>query len=261
MKLSYREKIGLLVLLVAVVIIIFVAWPIRLIRANIKAHKVEEAKVLEEYEETHRLIDQIPTIEGNIKRVYEESKGLSAKFAPHMENIEFDKYFETLLNKEPYKKAGKNALELTGGLTISDAGTGTIPFYYYTPNVITYPILEYADTNGNLLETTDKALYDKAVNAYSMETLTPQDVEVRTISVPMKFTKEALLALEDELKKDGTGMRITSVTIDDYTFNNASDIPSAPAGQNNQDDKGYSEGEVVFEFYTMQQIQEPDFSK
>ncbi|MDD6827797.1 MAG: hypothetical protein PUE12_17125, partial [Oscillospiraceae bacterium] len=85
-----------------------------------------------------------------------------------------------------------------------------------------------------------------------MQTLESQTVEARTVSIPMKFTKEALLALEDELKKEGTGIRITDVTINDYTFNLVSEIP---------EDKGYSDGNVSFTFYTMQQIQKPDFSK
>ena len=102
------------------------------------------------------------------------------------------------------------------------------------------------------METTDKALYDKTQNALNMSTLEEQAVEVRNITVPMRFTKEALLALENELKDKETGARITSVKIDDYTFNYVTEIP---------EDKGFSEGEVTFVFYTMQQIQKPDFSK
>ena len=85
-----------------------------------------------------------------------------------------------------------------------------------------------------------------------MNELETQEVEVRKITIPMKFTKEALLALEDELKADETGVRITGVTIEDYTFGQVSEVP---------EDKGYSTGEVTFKFYTMQQIQKPDFSK
>lgn len=252
MKLSYREKVGLLILVVLAVVIVFIAWPIKLARTNIKTHTAEREKIQKEYDDTQRLIAQIPTIEGNINSIYDETKGLSEKFSPHMNNIEFAKYFETLLNKEPYKKAGKNTLEITGGLKVADADTGEVPFYYYEPDMVIYPILEAADTNGNLLETTDKALYDKYVNAFEMSELDSQDVEVRTISVPMKFTKESLLALEDELKKNETGVRISSVKISDYTFAYVSEVP---------EDKGYSEGEVTFVFYTMQQIQKPDFSK
>jgi len=252
MKLSYREKVGLLIVVVLAVIIVFIAWPIKTIKANIKTHKEEKTKVQEVYDDTVNKISQIPVIEGNINKVYEESKGLSAKFAEHRDNITFGKYFEDLLNKEPYKKAGKNDLEIIRSFTVEDATTGEIPFYFYSPDVITYPILEAADTNGNLLESKDKALYDKAMNAVNMSELENQTVEVRTVKVPMKFKKDALLALEDELKEKETGVRITAVTIDDYTFNYVTQIP---------EDKGYSEGEVTFTFYTMQQIEKPDFSK
>ena len=252
MKLSYREKIGLLVVVVLVVIIVFIAWPIKTIRGNIKTHEAQRTEVQAVYKDTQRKIAQIPAIEGNINKIYDETKGLSEKFFGHVDNINLDKYFEGLLNKEPYVKGGKNQLEIVDKFTIDDAGDGEIPFYYYVPNVITYPILEAADTNGNLLETTDKALYDKVMNAVSMDEAEKQTVEVRTVSVPMKFTKEALLALEDELKSKETGVRISGVKIEDYTFGQVSEVP---------EDKGYSEGEVEFKFYTMQQIQKPDFSK
>jgi hypothetical protein len=252
MKLSYREKVGLLIVVVLAVIIVFIAWPIKTIKANIKTHKEEQATVQAEYEETQRKIAEIPVIEGNINAIYERSKDLSKKFVVHMGNVDFDKYFETLLNKEPYKKSGKNDLEIVDNFSIDNASTGDVPFYYYVPDVITYPILEAADTNGNLLETTDKNLYDKTMNAVTMSELEAQTVEVRTVTVPMKFKKDALLALEDELQKNETGVRITGVTIDDYTFNYVTEIP---------EDKGYSEGKVTFVFYTMQEIQKPDFSK
>jgi len=252
MKLSYREKVGLLIVIVLAVIIVFIAWPIKVIKGNIKDHKAERETIQVTYDDTVRKINEIPGIEANINSIYENSKGLSEKFVDHMDNINFDKYFETLLNKEPYKKNGNNALEITGGISIENADAGEVPFYFYTPDVITYPILEAADTNGNLIETTDKALYDKAMNALNMNELESQDVEVRTVTIPMKFTKEALLALEDELKKNETGVRISSVKIEDYTFNYITEIP---------EDKGYSNGEVTFVFYTMQQIQKPDFSK
>jgi len=254
MKLSYREKVGLLIVIVLAVIIIFIAWPIKTIKANIKNHKDEQAKVLAVYEDTKRKIDEIPVIEGNITKIYESSKNLSTKFAEHRDNIAFSKYFEELLNKEPYNKKtnGRNSLEIINKLEISDAKTGAIPFYYYTPDVITYPILQAADTNGNLMETNDKALYEKTQNALNMSTLEEQEVEVREVKIPMRFTKEALLSLENELKDKETGVRISSVKIDDYTFNYVTDVP---------EEKGFSEGEVTFVFYTMQQIQKPDFSK
>ena len=54
MKLSYREKIGLLVVIVLVVIIVFIAWPIKTIRTNIKNDTAKREAVQQQYDETQR---------------------------------------------------------------------------------------------------------------------------------------------------------------------------------------------------------------
>lgn len=249
MKLSYREKIGVIVLLVVCIIIIFVAWPIRLLRANIETHEAQKADVQVKYDNTKHLIEQIPKIEANITKVYNESKGIYEIFTVSRENFEVDKYIEEVINKAPYKDT-KNTLMVMGDFGIDNKSVSEIPFYYYTPSVITYPILEAADTNGDLLKTEDEVLYNKVLNAVQMKALENQKVELHTTTIGMKFTKESLLKLEDELKASDTGLRITAVTIDDYNFGALSEIP---------DDSGYSTGTVSFSFYTMQQIEEPKF--
>lgn len=253
-NLSYREKIGLLVLIVALVIIIFVAWPIKTIRANIKTHEKEKEEVQVVYDEKNRLINQIPTIEKNIKKVYDESKDYSSQFTIHRENFEIDKYVQEIINADNYKGSGKHKVQIERSFTQDDAIAAPLEFYYYTPNVVVYPILEAADTNGNLLEKTDKELNDKLNNALVISSLEAQEVELHTASMDMKFTKEGLMALEDELKEKETGVRIVEVIIKDYSFGSAAEITIDP------EDKDYSEGTVVFEFYTMQQIQEPVFN-
>lgn len=249
MKLSYREKIGLIIFLVLCIVIVFVAWPIKVIRGNIADHESEKEQVQIQYEDTKHLIEQIPKIEENITKIYNDSKGLAEPFIVSKENVEIDKFLSEIINKAPYK-AAKNTLMIEGDFAVENKTVSKIPFYYYTPSVIVYPILEAADTNGNLIATKDPNLYEKVVSAVSMKELEQQEIEVHTATVGMKFTKESLLALEDELKASATGIRISSVTIDDYDFGALSEIP---------EDSGYSTGEVTFVFYTMQQIQEPKF--
>lgn len=251
MKLSYREKIGLLIFIVAVVIIVFIAWPIKTIKANIKTHESEKEKIQVTYDDTVRLIDQIPIIEGNITRIYEESKGLSEVFTIQRENFEIDQFIQNILNKDKYMQSSKNLVFVEGEFTEENAIDGPVELYYYTPDVVVYPILEAADTNGDMIEKTDKVLYEKLTNALIMESFEEQDVELHTASVDMKFTKEGLLAFQDELKELDKGVRITSVTIDDYKFGLIDELP---------ENIGYSTGKVTFSFYTMQQIQEPVFA-
>ena len=81
MKLSYREKIGLLVVIVLVVIIVFIAWPIKTIRTNIKNDTATREAVQQQYDETQRLIAQIPSIEANINSAIEKFDGDIIVFA------------------------------------------------------------------------------------------------------------------------------------------------------------------------------------
>lgn len=251
MKLSYREKIGLLIFIVAVVIIVFIAWPIKTIKANIETHEAQEQTIQKEYDDTKRLIAQIPTIESNIKKVYEDSKELSKDFTIHRENFEIDKLVQEILNTPKYKESGKNKMEIVGAFKEGKASDSSLEFYYYEPDVVVYPILEAADTNGDMLEKTDKKLYDKVNNALIIKPLEKQAVEMNTASVDLRFTKEALLAFQDELKALDPGIRITAVTIADYKFGLLEELP---------EDVGYSNGTIEFSFYTMQQIQEPVFA-
>lgn len=249
-QLSYREKICLLLFIVLIVIVVFIAWPIKTIKGNIKTHTAEETEVQKVFDENHRLIDQIPNIEKNITEVYDASKVFSEKFTIQRKNFEIDKYMQEVLNSNEMNNGPKHAIEVYGEFKEDESQATEIPFYYYTPNVITYPILETADTNGNLLQNTDAEL-DKKVNAaLVMCQLENQQVEVHNASVKMKFTKDAILALADKLKDLDSGVRITSIAIDDIKFGKLADLP---------EDEGYSSGTVTFSFYTMQQIQQPKF--
>ncbi len=252
MKLSYREKIAFLIFMVLVIIIVFVAWPVKLIRADIKNHEKQQKTVQAEYDDNKMKIDEIKGINASIKRVYDESKEYSKIFIVPKKNFQADQYLEDILNKEgAYQKDDKNLIEVVGQFAVEDAKNDELKFYYYTPNVVVYPILEAADINGNLMESQDKVLYDKLQNALSIQALEGQEVEKHTVTVEVKFTKPSLMAFEDQLKALDTGVRITGVTIDDPWFGLLSDIP---------EEQGYSTGTITYCFYTMQQVDEPDLS-
>lgn len=256
MKISYREKIVLLVVIIFLVVLIFVMWPIKTIRKNIDSHQKEYDEVKIVYDENKRLIAEIPTIEGNISKIYEASKDINKNFIAHKENFEIDKYLQEFVNNEEYMEADKNKFEITGVFKQEDTEASPLDFYYYTPTIITYPILENADVNGNLLSTTDNALYKKAINAMVMNQLEPQAIEKHVASVEVKFTKEALFTFLDGLKKKDTGLRVTSVIIDNYTFNET-DLEKISVNPLLARMIGFSSGTIEFEFYTMQEIQKP----
>lgn len=259
MKLSYREKIVLLVVIVLTVVLIFVMWPIKLIRANIAQHQKTQASVQEVFDENHRIIAEIPLIEKNIEKIVEDSKSINDTFVVHKENFQIDEYFQEFLNTNPkFKGADKNNFEITSGFSQANVSTGEVTFYNPLPRTLTYPILENADVNGNLLETSDPALYTKVNNSVILESLKSQTVEQHTGSMNVKFTKEALFDFLDALREKETGIRVNSVAIGDYKFN----MDQPDDFRNNPETKdlvGFSDGSITFTFYTMQEIQDPVF--
>lgn len=254
MKLSYREKWGLLIVLVVAIIVIFVAAPIKMIKDDIESHEKAQKTVQKEYDDVNRQIAEIDTLKTSIQKIYDDSKGYSDIFIEHHDNFEADQYIAKVINVDKYQSVARklNTMEVVGQYTVDDATDDELKFYCDVPNVVTYPILEAADINGNLLETEDKALYDRVTNAVCITELESQDIEKHVVTVEYQFTKPALMEFLDEMKDIDTGMRITNVTIDDPWFGILEKEPEK---------NGYSKGTITFEFYTMQKIAAPDFSK
>lgn len=259
LKMSFREKVVALVLIILVIVLIFVMGPIKMIRNNIETDEKKKEKIQVEYDDIQRKIKSIPTYENNITKVYNESKDLSKPFSLHKENFQIDEYVQGVLNKDnDYIKDGKPIMEVYGTFKQDDFEAEELEFYCYVPEVVSYPILENADVNGNMLEKTNPELHEKVENSVTIASLTPQSVERHQAAFGAKFTKEGLYKFMDQLRKDDPGMRIVELVINDYKFGNVTPevLELDPALKKWE---GYSVGAIAIEFYTMQQIQEPVF--
>lgn len=259
LKMSYREKIVALVLIVLVIVLIFVMWPIKTIRENIKKDTQQMESVQDIYDEKNRQINEIPILEKNITKIYDESKDLNKDFSKHLENNQIDEYIQSILNHEnDYRDGDKNIFFIDKELDVDYADKDKFDFYYFKPSVIEYPILENANTNGTLLKDTNPVLFAKVENSLLGDTLEAQEIEKHSSEIQVKFTKEGLFKFIDELSKN-KGMRVVEVTISNYRFGNLKSTELVNAIDENADNKGYTTGTIKFEFYTMQQIQEPKF--
>lgn len=256
LKMSYREKVVALVLIVLVIILIFVMAPIKMIRQNIKEDTKTMETVKVDYDENNRKINEIPGIEANINKIYDESKDLNKDFSAHLENVQIDEYIQSILNNDKYKKDGKFIMKIEGAFDMDDPETSNLEFYFYGPEVLEYPILENADTNGTLLKDTDPSLFEKFENAVYMSKLESQMIEKHSASFTASFTKEGLFQFIDQLKDENKGVRITSLSIDSYRFGNMK-TDELQRAIDAADLKGYTTGTFDLEFYTMQQIQKP----
>lgn len=258
MKLNYREKIFLLVFSVIVLVIVFCAWPIRVFRHKIEANEKTRTTVQKEFDDIHKKIDEIPNLEKQIEQLYNESSEYSKIFIESKSNEEVDKYIADILNDATEyvcKNLKDNSVELFGMQKISDAENEEVEFSYCTPLVVNYPILQAADINGNLMETENKELYDKCVNATKIESLQTQQVEVHVQELNLLCTKTGLLKFLDRLEEIDSGIKVKEIKVSEpeYNFRFPEEIQT--------DRKGVSGVTMKISYYTMQKIAKPEFMK
>lgn len=256
MKLNYREKIFLLVFSVIVLVIIACAWPIRSLRKKIEANENERKIVLQEFKDKEQKIAQIKPLENQIETLYNESSEYSKIFIDSKSNDEIDKYIADVLNDaQEYvcKDLTSNAVEILGNHVISDAKNVKLDFSYLEPEIVTYPIMQAADINGNLMETENKDFYDKVMNAAKIQSLDPQEVESHNQTISVLATKAGLFKFIDQIAKIDSGIKITDINIADpeYAFRKDTNPEEVP--------KGFSRVDITISYYTMQKIARPAF--
>ncbi len=260
MKLNYREKLFLLIFSVVVLVIIFCAWPIRSLRKKIEQNESKREIVLADWEEKHRLIDEIPNIEKQIEKLYNESSEYSKIFIESKTNDEVDQYVADILNDaaEYVNKNNllENSVEIYGKDEIMEQKDLPLEFSYYSPLVVSYPIMQAADINGNLMETENKDLYEKCLNATKIETLEAQDVEIHEQEIEVVCNKTGFLKFIDKLAEVDSGIKVVNIKVDSPEYNFREEIEAQPPFDIQP---GYSKISITIRYYTMQKIAKPEF--
>jgi hypothetical protein len=233
--LSYRDKIILLVIIVIAIFLVGLFAFIRPTMEKISSNKAELSTVQAEEDRIRGLIDEIPNIESSIKSEYDNAKALSTGFAQHRETYEAENYLQELFTT--------NNVEIQS-LTADPAETETIDFYYYTPNVVTYPLYEAADINGELAQATAEKLQASTV----LSTVETQEVEAYSVNISFKGQKAGITALLDGIKALDENVLVTDFVVDDYTFG---------AGSTDASSVNYSTGSMTIKFYVLEPLAEP----
>lgn len=268
MKLGYRDRI---ILLVVMVIVVFAIGIFVFIKPQWEA--LETNKTALETAETNwnlqmTQFDRINTIRTAIDDRYQEALSISEGFTDEMDSTELDQFLQTtFMNIEQHIK---NDVKLVSGSTISDLGTASMPYYYYTPDVVTYPLYEYADFDGSLAAATKEKMKESTI----LSGRSTQTVGNGNATLTFKINKEDTMALIDAVRKYATdnndAILLKSVTIGDFDFNgtplerdNDGKIIGVPDAEQTAEglepeDIGYTEVSFDFQVYYMQEPTKPD---
>ncbi len=269
MKLGYRDRIILLIVMVIVVFAIGIFAFIKPKWEELDTNKRTLETEQSEWDKQLINFERINTLRDNINKRYDESLTLCEGFTDEMDSTELDQFLqEKFINIEQFIK---NDMELDGASTISDMGTATLAYYYYTPSIVTYPLYEAADFDGSLAE----AAQQKCKESIILSARTSQIVGNGNASLTFKVTKQDTMDLIDAVHKyaveNKDAMLLQSVNITDIDFNGdplerdsqGNIIGTPPASEDGDEeldpeDYGYTTVTFDFQVYYIQEPTKPD---
>ena len=140
-------------------------------------------------------------------------------------------------------------------MQISEVSSEQLTYYYYTPNVATYSLLEAADINGKYAEAVEEAM--KADTVLTSEEKATAEVQTISVEMTVKGQKEGLMTFLDEIKGDKNAVLVSTVNVDDYKFQ----LPEEEDGEQETlpEGEGWSTMSLVVKFYNAKAIDTPDF--
>lgn len=269
MKLGYRDRIILLIVMIIVVFAIGIFVFIKPQWEDLEKNKKDLKTAKDEWSQQLVKYDNINAIRDNINKRYGEALTISEGFTDEMDSTQLDQFLqETFINIEQHIK---NDVQMVSGSTISDMGTASMAYYYYTPDVVTYPLYEHADFDGSL----EKAAREKMKEATILSGRSTQTVGNGNAQLSFKINREDTMALIDAVRKyavdNNDAMLLKSVKITNYDFNGTPlerdeegniigepEEPEEGEPELEPDEIGYSEVAFDFQVYYMQEPTKPD---
>lgn len=271
MKLGYRDRIIILVVLIVVIlglgIFLFVKPQWEKLNTNKETLETVEA----DWEAKLTEFDRIPARQETIKSRYQDGLTLAAEFTDEMTSIELDQFLrDKFINTE---QNTADEVRVKDSINISNLGTSSLSYYYYIPNIVTYPLYESADLDGSLaLEAAQKLLDSNILSARSTQTVGSSSATLKLL-INREDTMTLLDAVNEYATKNKDAMLIESVTLAEADFNenleveeqeqqydeDGNPIPTdAPQVGLNDTRKDYTDVTIAYRVFYMQEPTEPD---
>ncbi len=260
LEMSYRDKMILLgvsalaILLLGFFFLIKPAYE-KLEKSN-KAYETTKA----EWDAIDMKIAQIDPLKKSITDNYNTANKTAQLFANtafvtanetyshEKTNYELDQYIQAAIDE--------SKLEILE-MELQSAESTEINYYYYTPNVVTYSLLEAADVNGN---------YAAQIAETMMESVVLSEKETAELSraelgINVTGTKAGLMTFLDKISSDTNAVLVTGIEIEDYEFM-GSDVVIGPNGEAailvDPGEDGIAQMKIILSFYNAETIDEPD---
>ncbi len=263
MEMSYRDKVILIVLLIVIIIVAGIMALIKPKYESYTAAKAAYATTLEKWEGVEEKINAIEPLKNDITATYNDSMKDAAVF----KNNAFVNVHDTLANEKTAYEIDKYlqplidefSLNVTG-MELDAVSAEAMTYYYYTPNVLTYSLLEAADINGTYAAKIADGL--KASTVLSQRSIV--EVMNEDVTLTVEGEKENVLNFLNKIAADENAVLVKSVSIADYQFLGGLEKETlGPDGQPivtiDPNGVGTSEVTIVIGFYNAKEMEKPVF--
>lgn len=247
MKLSYRDRVILVVVMIlAIIAIIFFALikpkAKQIVKNNTKCEELEK-----EWTEKEREHQQINGLRSTIQKGRDSGVDTAKYFTELRSAYQIDQFLQPILDE--------NNIKLVENFTVSDPNTSALDFYYYVPSRPVYDIYKNADLDGSMAA----ALQEEQKEAAAASSMGTQSVAYGSAKVICRVTKEELTNFLADIKALDTSIIVRKVTIDDYTFcpRDSQAGKLAAALQDADEIIDHSRVTIDIAFYSVQQATDP----
>lgn len=208
-KLTYRDKVIILVVLIISVIIVGVMLLIKPKLKEIDELKTSVESAQAEWDELESKILQINSIKERIEKKYSESVELGNHFVDVKEAHTLEKFIREFTDK--------NGIYIKSNLSVSNASIGTLSPYTIENQSLNYSIADSAEL------TPEEGSENQEGTANSNETSSSQSLPCGTFSIDYDTTRAGLMQFLQDIKDSGKAIEIKSLNIGGNTYSNAPD--------------------------------------
>lgn len=285
MKLGYRERVVLIIVLIVAIFGLGIFVFIKPQWEKLNDNKKRRDDLKSAWDSKLVTFEGINKTQKNIRESVEEGRKTAQKFTGEMNSIELAKFLQDkFINTD---KNTEDEVSLKGTVSVSDPGTSSLNYYYYRPNVVTYPLYENADLDGSLAEALSKKMEEANTFALHSAQTAGSSTASFTMLINREDTMAFLDAIYDHCKNGKETMMIESVTLKDCNFNEdyeegeEQQQQAAPPADNEEGDEeegeaappandeeknkvpagvkpGYTEVSVAYRVFYMQEPTDPE---
>ncbi|MBR1591535.1 MAG: hypothetical protein IJ666_00780 [Ruminococcus sp.] len=245
MKLNYRDKVILGILLAVVILIAGFVGLVKPKTQDIQDDTAIRETKRSEQEEVEKKIAQIEPLKKRIDETYQETNKLAGDFVP-MEEIDstfmIDQYMQEYAEESEVKI-------LT--LELSPLSSSVLKYYYFTPEILSEKLFEASDLNGE----SQAAFEELSAASDSLSERTEEEVMGTEYAVRVSGTRENVWKYMEAIKEVGDARIINSVKFQDYSFG---ELTGANEANNVSEGEGETEVDFIISFYSVYEMAKPD---